>query len=282
MQIIHLANTLCSGDGIPDGAEVDSGLDPTVNVDPTSDSDGDGLSDLDEATVYFTNASNPDTDGDGVDDFLEARHFKSNSHSADSDNDQMPDYTEAFYGFNLTDPSDAEEDADGDGYSNVVEIVAGTNPRNPFDHPFSSTIGNGNGNNGNSGNGNNGNGNGSGATGAETIGFGGNVMFYVMAAVGGIMLGAVTIMAVIHKKMKNRHAIVEITEAPEPVKRLSVGSQNEAPLVSLARRASSTAMSYERVRRAWDSFSRPASRVSSTHNREFDLNRGDSLFFYDV
>ena len=48
---------------------------------------------------------------------------------ADSDGDRMPDVWETANGFNPNDPSDANGDADLDGYSNRAEYIAGTNPR---------------------------------------------------------------------------------------------------------------------------------------------------------
>jgi hypothetical protein len=58
------------GDGIGDGEEVYYGTNPLVaNAVPAqADSDGDGLFDLDETSVYFTNPQLFDTDGDGVGD----------------------------------------------------------------------------------------------------------------------------------------------------------------------------------------------------------------------
>jgi hypothetical protein len=41
----------------------------------------------------------------------------------------MPDDWEILYGFDPLDPSDAYEDADGDGVSNLDEYLQGTNPR---------------------------------------------------------------------------------------------------------------------------------------------------------
>ena len=72
------------GDGSNDGQEVFDGTDPNDPDDylessedgtssddsgtDTTDSDGDGLYDVDETDVYGTDPENPDTDGDGVDD----------------------------------------------------------------------------------------------------------------------------------------------------------------------------------------------------------------------
>ena len=49
----------------------------------------------------------------------------------DSDGDGMPDDYEIANGFNPFDPSDAGQDADGDGLTNLQEYQLGTNPRNP-------------------------------------------------------------------------------------------------------------------------------------------------------
>ena len=46
----------------------------------------------------------------------------------DTDKDGMPDDWETQYGFNPNDPSDAAQDADHDGVSNLDEYKAGTNP----------------------------------------------------------------------------------------------------------------------------------------------------------
>lgn len=72
--------------------------------DPGADSDGDGLSDADEAG-RGTDPNNPDSDGDGLDDGVEVDIG--------------------------TDPGNA--DSDGDGIPDGVEIEIGTNPRNPDD-----------------------------------------------------------------------------------------------------------------------------------------------------
>jgi hypothetical protein len=49
------------GDNYPDAAEPDLGLDPT-----NPDTDGDGVADGDELTIYGTDPTNGDTDGDGI------------------------------------------------------------------------------------------------------------------------------------------------------------------------------------------------------------------------
>jgi hypothetical protein len=49
---------------------------------------------------------------------------------ADTDSDGMPDNWELWNGFSPFDPADALQDADGDGYGNFNEYVAGTDPFN--------------------------------------------------------------------------------------------------------------------------------------------------------
>ncbi|MGA2534763.1 MAG: Ig-like domain-containing protein [Terracidiphilus sp.] len=49
----------------------------------------------------------------------------------DTDGDGMPDDYEIANGFNPLDPSDAGQDADGDGLTNLQEYLLGTNPHNP-------------------------------------------------------------------------------------------------------------------------------------------------------
>ena len=53
----------------------------------------------------------------------------------DSDKDGMPDEWEKMYGLNLRKASDADEDKDVDGYTNLEEFEAGTDPTNPNSNP---------------------------------------------------------------------------------------------------------------------------------------------------
>lgn len=70
----------------------------------TEDTDGDGLTGLEEYTTG-TAVNNPDTDGDGLEDGYEVT-----------------------YGFDPIGNDDANEDPDGDGYTNYQEYTAGSDP----------------------------------------------------------------------------------------------------------------------------------------------------------
>jgi hypothetical protein len=81
------------------------------------DTDGDGVPD--EQDAFPDDPTEwADVDGDGTGDNADL----------DDDNDGMPDAWETQYGFNPLDPSDAAEDADGDGISNLDEYLQGSDP----------------------------------------------------------------------------------------------------------------------------------------------------------
>ena len=53
----------------------------------------------------------------------------------DADNDGLPDEWEKKFGFNPADPSDAAKDFDNDGFTNLEEFEAKTDPVDRKDHP---------------------------------------------------------------------------------------------------------------------------------------------------
>jgi hypothetical protein len=91
--------------------EYESGLDPL-----SVDTDGDGLSDVDEITLYKSNAHAFDSDGDGLSDGVEAAQGL-NLNLVDSDQDGISDSDELDMGLN---PLSA--DTDGDGLNDGDEL----------------------------------------------------------------------------------------------------------------------------------------------------------------
>ena len=87
---------------LPDQAERESCAEDVVResaASPPLDSDGDGLSDSDEAT-RGTNPGNPDTDGDGLSDGEEVARWQTDPKNADTDGDGFGDGTEVRAGYN--------------------------------------------------------------------------------------------------------------------------------------------------------------------------------------
>ncbi len=120
------------GDSILDGTEVSNGLNPIVanlgdldsdgisDVDEvnihftnplSNDTDGDGLYDWDEVYVYFTNPAKIDTDEDGLSDWDEIYIYPTNATNSDTDSDGLNDWDEIF--IYLTNATNSDTDADG-------------------------------------------------------------------------------------------------------------------------------------------------------------------------
>ncbi len=100
------------------------------SVPVVQDSDGDGLSDVDELAVYHTDPNNSDTDGDGYPDGLEVQDGYSPRRGngqklldMDSDGDYLNDAWEIAAGTDLLNP-----DTDGDRYLDGTEVAAGYDP----------------------------------------------------------------------------------------------------------------------------------------------------------
>ncbi len=93
----------------PQGNGVDMGAYEFAGAVPAgADSDGDGLTDDEETKRWGTDANDIDTDADG-----------------------MPDGYEALYALDPRDITDAEADADDDGFTNFEEYLKGANPNDP-------------------------------------------------------------------------------------------------------------------------------------------------------
>ncbi|MCQ8186485.1 Ig-like domain-containing protein, partial [Parvularcula maris] len=91
------------------------------------DSDGDGLADLAETSIWNTDPNDPDTDDDGLSDGYEVEiNSDPLVFNEDTDGDGLSDAEELVFG---TDPTKA--DTDEDGLSDKVEIDAGLSPLNP-------------------------------------------------------------------------------------------------------------------------------------------------------
>ncbi len=118
------------GDGMSNEWELDHGLDPTDPDDADVDAEPDGLTNLQEF-LNNTDPNDDDTDGDGLNDGDEVNTHGTDPTDNDTDDDLIPDNVELDWGYDPTDQSDGEGDADGDGLSNSQEYVLGSDPNLP-------------------------------------------------------------------------------------------------------------------------------------------------------
>lgn len=90
-----------------------------------SDSDSDGLTDLEEISTYCTHPAQVDTDGDGLDDGREVRQTRTNPNSQDTDEDELHDGDEVHpvTGTATSDPF--IQDTDGDEIPDGLEVNGG-------------------------------------------------------------------------------------------------------------------------------------------------------------
>ncbi|MCK6517338.1 hypothetical protein L6R46_20035, partial [Myxococcota bacterium] len=91
-------------------------VDDAVYSDP--DTDGDGLDDDDETSIYGTDPLNPDTDGDGLDDGEEVLTHETDPLDADTDGDGLDDGDE----LDTTGTDPLDDDSDADGLSDGAEV----------------------------------------------------------------------------------------------------------------------------------------------------------------
>ncbi len=160
------------GDGMEDGWEVNygsiCGLDPTYydatwdydfdglsNIDEflndalpcVSDTDGDSVTDGDEVNLYLTYPDDIDSDDDGFDDGKEVYFWLTDPMvwNDDGDSDSAPDAVETDTGV-YNGPSNAgtdpyDNDTDGDGVDDGIEILNGSNPLDPDITPYPGDMG---------------------------------------------------------------------------------------------------------------------------------------------
>ena len=145
-------------DGYEDTIEIQEGSDPLDFLSIPLDDDRDGLSDVQEIESTGTDPEIYDSDEDGVSDRIDAFPLDPEYNSdqdgdgipdpidPDDDNDGVPDKTDTFpYDPNESQDTDsdgigdnADTDDDNDGYSDIIEIIAGTNPKDDQDTPLDS------------------------------------------------------------------------------------------------------------------------------------------------
>ncbi len=156
----QMSNTDNDNDGMPDEWETEYGLNPSSN-DAEQDKDGDKWSNLSEfqkmtdpndAADYPKTPSDIDRDGDKVADtedvfpddpteWLDSDgDGVGDNADLDDDNDQMSDLYEVQYNLNPFNDADAMEDPDNDGYVNLQEFGAGTDPHNPASKPGTNPV----------------------------------------------------------------------------------------------------------------------------------------------
>ncbi|CAA6812809.1 MAG: internalin, putative [uncultured Sulfurovum sp.] len=125
--IVGLFLTACGSDRAGSIASEDNGSRGVLGV-VDIDSDGDGITDIDEENIYGTNPQSKDTDNDGLLDNEEINTYDTNVANPDTDGDGLLDGEEInTYDTNVTNP-----DTDGDGLLDGEEInTYDTNVTNP-------------------------------------------------------------------------------------------------------------------------------------------------------
>jgi len=107
------------GDGLTDEEEAALGTDPD-----DADSDDDGLEDGEEVQTFLTDPLDSDSDGDGLTDGEEVNVHSSDPRDADTDDDGLDDGDEV----NLYGTLPVNPDTDGDTFGDGEEVVAGSDP----------------------------------------------------------------------------------------------------------------------------------------------------------
>ncbi|WP_159105269.1 M4 family metallopeptidase [Shewanella marina] len=120
-------------DGMSDFWEKAHDLDINGN-DAGFDPDSDGLTNIEEFNA-LTNPHLADSDSDGLTDKAELVQYKTSPIYADTDKDGMSDGWEVQHQLLPLDKRDANQDIDQDGFTNLVEFVLATDPRNAKQKP---------------------------------------------------------------------------------------------------------------------------------------------------
>jgi hypothetical protein len=142
-------------DNMTDTWEWENGLNGFVSSDGVKDLDLDGWSNVQEFyaqtdprnALSFPVAGEGDSDSDGINDPEDAFPFDPNE-TVDSDNDKignntdldddgdgMDDDFETFHGYNSLVSSDANDDSDSDGATNLQEFQSGSDPESDLSNP---------------------------------------------------------------------------------------------------------------------------------------------------
>ncbi len=127
------------GDGFKDGND-DFPLDETQHVDYETDDDNDGIPNYFENNMYGIYAnrhdSGDDLDSDGLTN-LQEYNLGTLLDNSDSDDDGLPDAYEVIHDFNPLDISETSlgADADLDGWNNMLEYQAETDPNDANVYP---------------------------------------------------------------------------------------------------------------------------------------------------
>jgi len=126
-------STDADGDNYPDAQELELGLDPT-NI----DTDGDGVADGDELTIYGTDPFTFDSDGDGLSDGEELYNTHTDPLVWDVPSSESPAPTEGSSEVASSEPTGEATtlaatggDSDGDRLSDADEAAIGTDPSTP-------------------------------------------------------------------------------------------------------------------------------------------------------
>ncbi|MES2439685.1 MAG: BNR-4 repeat-containing protein [Verrucomicrobiota bacterium] len=132
------------GDSYTNAIELDSLSNPNLAASTPADLDADGLKDSWEIKYFGNVSATPaaDADGDGETNLTEQTNGSAPNHrasnSADIDADALPDAWELTHFSTLS--HNGGSDPDGDGFGNLQELTASTNPANVSSRPSGTAV----------------------------------------------------------------------------------------------------------------------------------------------